>query len=152
MKHLNDREFAHLVSGESDAAAAAHAASCDLCAAEIERLRGFAGSFRQLIVDAGECAAVVQPAPERLVARPWLPLAAALAGLLLASVALLHHAPPQHPGPAAQHAQKDVSDDLLLLDVDADIRRATPEALAPASLILQARNKQAQTHAAKETQ
>lgn len=152
MRHLDDRQFARLVNGESDAAAAAHVEACGVCAAEIERLRGFAGNFREAILAAGERAPLAEPARERRAVRSWAPLAAALAGLLFVSLALLHHAPPQPPARAAQHAPKDASDDLLLLEVDADISRPTPEALAPVSLILQARNKQAETHAEKETQ
>lgn len=151
MRHLNDFEFARLLTGEEDRVAAEHVAACASCAAEVRRVRAFSGEFRAALLGAGRD---VRPAPARpsSAAWGWAPLAAALACIVLLAAALLHHAPSPRAATRAPAVQKDISDDLLLLEIEGDISRSGPEALAPASLIVQARNMQAQTYAVKETQ
>lgn len=151
MRHLNDIGFAALVAGDGDQAALEHVAGCASCAAEVRRVRAFTGEFRaaMLAAEPGVMPALIRPAG---VAWRWGATAAAFACIVLLAAALLHHAPTPRAATAAPVAQKDISDDLLLLEIEGDISRSGPKALAPASLITQARNKQAQTYAVKETQ
>lgn len=150
MRHLDDGEFAGLLSAGTNAEAEAHLSRCGVCAAEVERMRAFVAGFRAALGEAAERAPVQGYSRPAATARGWIKLAAAFAALVMLAAVLLQQAPPQSAPAAVAQSHKDVSDDLLLLEVANDISSTGPEALAPASLIVEARNQQAQDHA-KET-
>ena len=129
---------------ETDPTAAQHLRDCPACRAQAEELQATLAGFRGAVHSAAEREewywtrqrAYIR---ERAVTEghglraAWTPLTTL--ALLLLAIALLMRAP--HTPPAAN---TDVADNQLLNEVNSDVQREFPSALAPAILINDERN------------
>jgi len=149
--HLNNEQLTAWLLGESDQPTAQHLETCAACSAEADGLRDSVASFRTMIVTAAERDERFW-AQQRLLTRqrveshhraPFLRWAAALAMALVAVAALFLLHTPQ----PAQTAKDEAGDEALLQQVDRDIERDYPQALAPAVLIDRERNAALSAHA-----
>jgi anti-sigma factor RsiW len=136
-RHLNHQEMAELLSSSSiaDAAVARHIYECERCAAEFNSMKASIGALREHLH-----AASLAPrrnranAPSRVSSWRLRPAyAAATLLLLLALLALprlVNHGA-QAPGTDAQT----LADNALLSQLETDLSRRGPAALAPASVL-----------------
>lgn len=138
--HLNDEQFANLLTGEPDAGATAHVADCGQCRAELEAMNSAAAGLRTYLSAAAERPRNVSLAPAR--SRRWvmLPGTAALAVALVAGATTLvlhhrHHPPHQLVHHVPIPARPEISDEALLAAINNDLSDSTPDALAPAAVI-----------------
>jgi hypothetical protein len=142
--HLNDQQFGDLILGTSTATIAEHIEACDVCRAEAEDIRiaisDCRESARQLagrdeIFWVRQRLAIMQRRTRHHFA-PYIRWAASAAMVLVVSaVFLLTRAPQTVP-----LANTDEADNVLLQEVQSDIDRDYPAALAPAVLIDEDRN------------
>jgi len=141
--HLNDQQFGDFVLGVSKTVAD-HVDSCNLCYAEVEGLRTAIARYRQSVHKAAERNEIFW-SKQRLAIRHrigshrfvlYFRWAAATATLLVSFALFLLTRAPQ----PVQRATSDLQDDILLRQVQNDIGRGYPVALAPAALIDEARN------------
>jgi hypothetical protein len=145
--HLTDEEITEGMLGANalqQQKVADHLPACATCSAEIHELHYLLASFRDTVVTAGERDASFwarqrMGVEERLHPTKHSPLrwaANALALLVLLGAFLLLRAPRPVP-----RATNDVNDDLLLEQVQSDLERDYPVALAPAALITNERTR-----------
>jgi hypothetical protein len=142
--HLNEQQFGELVLGTGNAEIAAHIETCDVCRAEAEGVRTAISGCRELAKQSEEHDEVFW-ARQRLAIRqrlarhrfiPQVRWVATAAMVLVVSAALLLTRAPQ----PVQQANNDAADDALLQQVQSDLGRDYPAALAPAVLIDVERN------------
>jgi hypothetical protein len=142
--HLSQEQITGWMLGMHDGVASQHLETCVGCRAEVDDLKDAVSRFRESIH-----AAARREEPflrrqriaigDRLaVSRPirflrWIPVTVVAA--IVFALLVLTRAPraPQHPA-------KDDGDEALLLEVQQDVRREFPLALAPAVLIAEERN------------
>lgn len=137
--HLNDQQITAWMLGERGPEAATHIAGCAQCRAETEALSGTISGFRATVhaatppdVKWSRVALALSDAP-----RTWPGLAASLvavAALLIVSSLLLMRA----PQPAVSNSHE-AADEALLLQIQSDVGRYEPLALAPAQTIAEER-------------
>jgi hypothetical protein len=143
--HLSPYQINEWIVGTDEAGAGRHLEVCEACRAEAEELGRTLSCFRDSIHaaaqrDDGSWREQRLTIGERLLTGGWLPsirwLWATAALAVLAASILLTRLPqlPQHPAP-------EEADEALLQEVQSDIGRGFPEALAPAMLIAEERNK-----------
>jgi len=150
-EHLSDEQFAEALLGALDDAAAAHAAECDACRAELARVSGAVGRVSEWTRAATERPTGFWYTQRRAIleglsARPqqshltaW---AGALATLVLAAVLLgqVSIEPGLLTGNAnggSETAAQTDPDDELMLEIQASVRRPVPRAFEPALLVTQ---------------
>ncbi len=142
--HLNEQQLGELVLGFGNAETAGHIEACDVCRAEAEGVRTAILAHRELVWK-GEEHDEIFWARQRLAIRqrlachrfvPHVRWVATAAMVLVVSAALLLTRTPQ----PVQQANNDAADDVLLQQVQTDIERDYPAALAPAVLINEERN------------
>ncbi len=141
--HLNEQQFGELILGTGNAEIAGHIETCDVCRAEAEGVRIAISASGELVRQAAEHDEIFwtrqRLAIRQRVARhhfvPYVRWVATAAMVLVVSAAFLL----TRPQPV-QHANNDAADDVLLQQVQSDLGRDYPAALAPAVLIDEERN------------
>lgn len=139
MEHLTDEQMAEWLTGAlSDSGAGQHLTDCRQCSHDVECMAGAITGFAAIMRDEAaqrqlQPLATLAPAMHgsRLV---W---AAALAMLAIAALMLRWTPPPERQQSAASHP----SDDMLLLEIQQDLNREVPKALAPALVLTAERNR-----------
>ena len=145
MKHLTEDQFTEWASGERPNETAQHLRECSAC---LDEVRALSMALERFKTEVSDCAAARpvfsgaqiraqaenQPAPARTL---WkiLPVPALVAIAVLA-VMLSRPEEVKAPPPST-----DAADDALLLAVNTDVYRASPEALRPAASLNKERNK-----------
>ncbi len=141
--HLNEQQFGELILGTGNSEVAAHIEACDVCRAEAEGVRTAISAHRELVWEGAERNEIFW-VRQRLAIRqrlarhhfvPYVRWVAMAAMVLVVSAAFLL----TRPQPV-QRANNDATDDVLLQQVQSDIERDYPAALAPAVLIDEERN------------
>jgi hypothetical protein len=141
--HLNEQQFGEWILGTDNGEIARHIEACDLCRTEAESVRTAVSACRELVREAAERDDIFW-ARQRLAIRqrlahhhfaPYVRWVAAVAMILVVSAAFLL----TRPQPV-QRANNDAADDVLLQQVQSDLGRDYPAALAPAVLIDEERN------------
>lgn len=137
--HLNDEQLAALVVEETPEFAA-HTRTCAECAAKADALRAQLTDFSNFVRANAERTNTfwwrqrgAQIAPAKSFAR-WAMAAAAVVVAAAASLPFIQqHTAKPVPGPFVQPAQvqQQVSDEALLGEVQSDVLREYPDALAP---------------------
>jgi hypothetical protein len=141
--HLNEQQFGELILGTGNGEIAKHIEACDVCRAEVDSVRTAISDSRELANNTAERDDIFwdrqRIAIRQRLARPrfvphvrWVAMAAMV--LVVSAAFLLTRPQP------AQRANDDAADDVLLQQVQSDIERNYPAALAPAVLIDEARN------------
>ena len=141
--HLNEQQFGELILGTGNEEIARHIEACDLCRVEADSVRTAISAHRELANNTTARDEIFWARQRRAIrqrlARPrfvphvrWV---AAAAMVLVVSAAFLL----TRPQPV-QRANDDAADDVLLQQVQSDIERNYPAALAPAVLIDEERN------------
>jgi len=142
-KHLSEDQITDWVLGNSDEFVFRHLEACEVCSGEAEELLRMISGFRDSIHAAAQREQSFWRSQqlalrERLSARDWYPLhwawAAAMVMVLIMAIFLTRtpNAPQNYPSADADKA--------LLQEVQGDLAREVPEALAPAVLIAEERN------------
>jgi len=129
--HLTDEELTHLLTGDADDGATAHAAACASCARELEALRSAIGQWRQALDREARTRSTAPLPARRRLAWPLLAAASVVAALLAGPVGPHRGTGPASPSPVAE------SDQALLASVESALDREVPEALAPATLLVE---------------
>ena len=155
MNHLTDEQLSDWLAGEPTSETAVHLRQCESCQREAAALRDdisrYAIAVRRHAANAQESRMKRTPAPARDLTFHRLRWAGATALALLLGAQtvwmLRPHAPTPAPQSAAHTAQpaaaQTISDDELLEEVNNDLNRDVPQALAPVSAITVARNRMA---------
>jgi anti-sigma factor RsiW len=142
--HLNEQQFGELLLGSDKGEIAGHVEACDACRAEVESVRTAISGFRELAQNAAERDdifwarqrfAIKQRMTRRHSAFHLRWVATAAMVLVVSAAFLLRQAPQP-----LQRVNNDATDDVLLQQVQSDIDRNYPAALAPAVLIDDERN------------
>lgn len=136
--HLNDGEFAEVISGNVSQTVLAHLQGCPECAVEARDLRDAIAGFREMLT-----ASVAAPASRQIAAaaratplHDWgLRLAGAAAIVLMLSGAMLI----DRGSRTAISTTAQISDAELLNDVQSQLTADAPAALAPADYLTQER-------------
>ena len=145
MSHWTDEQMSAWMLGERDVAMAEHLAACDDCRRELADLQGALASYRNDVQETAAAdeyrwvrirAAVAGRATERIRGLRWA-FTGALA-LLALSVGLLVTSQ-RHPVQQAQGPKVEISDEQLLNDIQDDLSRSAPAALAPVETLQQER-------------
>jgi negative regulator of sigma E activity len=141
--HLSEDQITEWMLGTRDDFVSRHLATCHACSVAVEELRSTISCFRDSIHataqrDNSFWREQQLAIRERVSVRNWYPLhwawVAAMAMVLIAAIFLTRTAnPPQNK--ATEDADK-----ALLQEVQGDLVREVPEALAPAVLIAEERN------------
>ena len=138
--HLQDQQLADWILGTHDPKAARHVTHCDACRAAIDELDSHISDYRGIIASGTDCDQVfwskqARSIHERLRARRITPLlrwaCATMMMLVVCAVFLVARMPRLHQ----QVATSDSADEVLLQQVENDVARKYPMALAPAALI-----------------
>jgi hypothetical protein len=141
--HLSEDQITQWVLGTRDEYVLRHLESCEVCSREVEGLGNATTSFRDSIRAAAQRDRSFWQSQqlairERLSARDWYPLhwawVAAMIMVLIAAIFLTH--PPKAP----QNSASEDADNALLQEVQSDLGRDVPQALAPAVLIAEERD------------
>jgi hypothetical protein len=141
--HLSEDQIAEWVLGTRDDFASRHLETCRACSVEVKELRSTISCFRDSIHAAAErddsyWRKRQHAITEHASARDWYPLhwawVAAMVMVLVAALFLT-----RTPSPLQNKATED-ADKVLLQEVQGDLAREVPEALAPAVLIAEERN------------
>jgi hypothetical protein len=141
--HVSEDQITEWMLGTRDEFVRRHLETCDACAAEAEELRRAISSFRDSIHataqrDQSFWRNQQRAIRERVSARDWYPLhwawAVAMVVVLIMAIFLLHT-----PHSPQNYASED-ADKALLQEVQGDLGRDVPQALAPAVLIAEERN------------
>jgi hypothetical protein len=141
--HLSEDQITEWVLGTRDEYVRRHLETCDACSVEAEELRSTISCFRDSIHAAAQrddsyWRKQQHAITEHASARDWYPLhwawVAAIAMVLIAAIFLT-----RTPNPLQNKATED-ADKVLLQEVQGDLAREVPEALAPAVLIAEERN------------
>jgi hypothetical protein len=133
--HLSEDQIAEWVLGTRDDFASRHLETCRACSVEVKELRSTISCFRDSIHAAAErddsyWRKRQHAITEHASARDWYPLHWAWVAALLLT---------RTPSPLQNKATED-ADKVLLQEVQGDLAREVPEALAPAVLIAEERN------------
>jgi hypothetical protein len=141
--HLSEDQITEWVLGTRDEYVRRHLAACDACSVEAEELQSTISSFRDSIHataqrDQSFWRNQQLAIREQLSARGWYPLhwAWAVAMVMVLITAIFLTRPPNAP----QNNASEDADNALLQQVQGDLAREVPEALAPAVLIAEERN------------
>jgi len=142
--HLNDQQFADLLLGTSTATAAEHIEVCDACRAEAQSIRVGISCCRESLLQLAEHEEVfwlrqrlaIKQRRTRHHFAPYIRWAATSAIVLVVSAVFLLTRAPQ----SVLFGNTDEADNALLQEVQSDIDRDYPSALAPAVLIDEDRN------------
>jgi hypothetical protein len=138
-RHLSEDEFSEWILGAEEPRVAEHLRSCAVCLAELGEVRQTVSCYREQIRAVAERDEIFWTKQrikirEQLVASRRLPLLRwafnGIAALVLLAALLLVRAPE-----VSQRANIELNDDTLLAQVENDIQRDYPAALAPAVLI-----------------
>ena len=155
--HLTEDQITDWTLGTKDDFVSRHLATCRACSVAVEELRSTISGFRDSIHataqrDHSFWREQQLAIREHISARDWYPLhwawAAAMAMVLITAIFLT-----RTPNPPQNKATED-ADKALLQEVQADLAREVPEALAPAVLIAEERNEiltNKDTHQTKST-
>jgi predicted anti-sigma-YlaC factor YlaD len=145
--HLNDEQMTDWLLGTAGEDIVQHLASCEGCRAEASGMQTAIAEYARSTRAQAEVRRL-QPvaAASRLSAaqaanrRHWLPTrlswVASFALLALAAILLMTAPSPQMPTAARQDA-----DDALLMEIQQQLERDVPEALAPAAVLTAERNR-----------
>jgi hypothetical protein len=142
--HLNGQQFGDLILGTSTAMTAEHIEACGVCRVEAENVRIAISGCRESVQQSAERdeifwmrqrLAIKQRGTQHHLA-PYIRWAATTAMVLVVSAVFLVTRTPQ----PALLANTDAADEILLQEVQGDIDRDYPDALAPAVLIDEDRN------------
>ena len=142
-KHLSEDQITECMLGTRDDFISRHLATCEACSVAAEELRSTISCFRDSILataqrDDSFWREQQLAIREHASAKDWYPLhwawVAAMAMVLITAIFLT-----RSPNPPQNKATED-ADKALLQEVQADLARDVPEALAPAVLIAEERN------------
>ncbi len=137
--HLQERSFANWALDPTDAVAVAHMNECEACRKEAVDFRNSVAAFRQALVEAGEARPLAWTAPGAREFRPrresftleiltWAPR------LVLASLVVAFAIFTYRPKPATPPAAARVDDQALMVQIEEDLSRPAPQALAAAEV------------------
>jgi hypothetical protein len=141
--HLSEDQITESVLGTNDELVLRHREACEACSVEAEELRSTVSNFRDSVHVAAQRDQSFWrnqelAIRERLSARDWYPLhwgwAVAMVMVLISAVFLTR--PPNPP----QNSASEDADKALLQEVQGDLGREVPQALAPAVLIAEERD------------
>ena len=141
--HLSEDQMTEWVLGTRDEYVLRHLETCQACSVEVEELRSTISSFRDAIhataqSDQSFWRDQQLALRERVSERDWYPLhwawAVVMVIVLITAIFLT-----RTPNTRQNYASDD-ADNALLQEVQGDLAREVPEALAPAVLIAQERN------------
>ena len=141
--HLSEDQITEWVLGTRDDFVSRHLETCNACSVEAEELRSTISCFRDSIHataqrDNSFWREQQLAIREHASARDWYPLhwawVVAMVMVLIAAIFLT-----RTPNPPQNKARED-ADKALLQEVQGDLAREVPEALAPAVLIAEERN------------
>ena len=144
-QHWTDEQISAWVLGERNVGMAEHLAACEECRRELADVQGALASYRSDVQQKAAAddyrwvrirAAVAGRAAERVQGLRWA-FTGALA-LLALSLGLLVTPPQRHPVQRAQ-APVQMSDEQLLNEIQDDLSRSAPSALAPVETLQQER-------------
>jgi hypothetical protein len=142
--HLSEEQITGWMLDMQDEAARQHLETCAGCRAEVDRLEDAVSRFRASVHASAQrkepfwCTQRIVIRERLAVSRPvgfrrWIPVTVVAAIVFGALVLTRAPRAPQQPA-------KDNGDEALLLQVQSDVRREFPMALAPAALIAEERN------------
>jgi hypothetical protein len=143
--HINDEQLAQWMLGDHDPDAAHHLAHCDACRTSIDDMETRIGNYRDAVLSYSGRGQIFWTRQElaiyeRVRARRFTPVLrwayAATAILVLCAAFLVTRMPRPHQ----QVVINDSADDVLLQQVENDMAREYPIALAPAALIAEERD------------
>jgi len=142
--HLNEQQFGELILGAGNAAIAEHIEACDVCRAEAEDIRIAVSGCRESVRQSAERDEIfwlrqrlaIKQRRARHHFAPYVRWVATAAMVLVVSAVFLVTRTP----PPVQLANTDAADEILLQEVQGDIDRDYPAALAPVVLIDEDRN------------
>ena len=150
-EHLSDRQITEWILGTSEQSVTRHVQTCPTCSRETEAIRNAISGYR----DSVRANASREPSfwisqelaiRERLLARAWRPVhwawAVAMVLVLVAAIFLTR-------APSRERASE-VADNALLEEIQGDLSRQIPRALAPAVLIAEERNELLTSHPVHE--
>jgi hypothetical protein len=141
--HLNEQQFGELILGTGNGEVVRHIETCDVCRAEAESVSTAISECRELARESAERDEIFWDR-QRLAVRQrlarhrfvphvrWVAMAAMV--LVVSAAFLLTRSQP------VQRVNNDASDEVLLQQVQSDLGRDYPAALAPAVLIDEERN------------
>ena len=141
--HLSEDQITEWMLGTRDDFVSRHLATCHACSVAVEKLRSTISCFRDSIHAAAQrddsyWRKQQHAIREHASARDWYPLhwawVVAVAMVLITAIFLT-----RTPNPPQNKATED-ADKVLLQEVQRDLAREVPEALAPAVLIAEERN------------
>jgi len=153
--HLSEDQITERVLGTRDEYVLRHLETCEACSVEAEELRSAISSFHDSVHASAQrdwsfWKKQQLAIHERLSAREWYPLhwawAAAMIMVLIAAIFLTR--PPKAP----QNSASEDADNALLQEVQRDVGRDVPQALAPAVLIAEERNAILTNETARQTE
>ena len=143
--HFNDEQLAQWMLGDYDPDAAHHLAYCDACRASIDDMETRIGNYRDAVLSYSGRGPIFWTRQalaihERVRARRFTPVLrwaySAMVILVLCAAFLVTRV----PRPQQQIATSDSADDALLQQIENDVAREYPIALAPAALIAEERD------------
>ena len=143
--HLQDQQLADWILGTRDPEAAHHVAHCEACRTSIDDLDSYISDYRDTIASETDREQIfwtqqAMAIHDRLRARRFTPVLrwayAAIIVLVLCAAFLVTRV----PRPRQQVVTGNSSDDVLLQQVENDVAREYPIALAPAALIAEERD------------
>ena len=141
--HLTEDQITEWMLGTRDALVSRHLETCDACSVEAKEWRGAISSFRDSIHataqrDQSFWRGLHLALREQVAARDWYPLhwAWAVAMVMVLIMAVFLTRTPNTP----QNYASEEADKALLQEVQGDLAREVPQALAPAVLIAEERN------------
>jgi hypothetical protein len=143
--HLQDQQLADWILGTRDPDAAHHVAHCDACRASINDLDSCISDYRDNIASETDREPIfwtkqARAIHDRLRARRFTPaLRWAYATLIMLVVSAMFLVT-RMPRPHQPAATSDSADDVLLQQIENDVAREYPIALAPAALIAEERD------------
>lgn len=139
--HLSEDQIAEWLLGAKDEMALRHLEACHECSREAEQLRSAIAGFRDSIHAAAQRDQSFWRNPQHAIGERisgWYSMywAWAVAMVLVLIAALFLMRAPRAP----QNSASEDADNFLLQEVQGDLAREVPEALAPAALIAQERD------------
>lgn len=147
MTHLNDEQMTEWLLGSATDEIGVHVNGCPQCRAELEELHGTIGRYAGLMRARAQERTLGAVIPARKPShksshkddRLWTGRLswAASAALLVFAVLLLAIT----PSPRQRVAPAQDADDALLMEIQRDLDREVPQALAPAALLAAERNR-----------
>lgn len=143
--HLQDQQLADWILGTRDPEAARHVTHCDACRTSIDDLDSYISDYRDTIASETDRDQIFwsQQATaihNRLGARRFTPVLRWACATMMMLVVSAMFLVTRMPLPQQQVATSDSADDVLLQQVENDVAREYPIALAPAALIAEERD------------